>query len=125
MRNHYLWAWKMKITAFILAIFISFLAVKPGVDMVCSILTGGEINYCYTTCTSDSDTTKNQKQDNDCSSKTCNPFQVCNSCALLVNKVASIDILFKPNLPLKSRFSNQSAHTYQYISDFWHPPKVV
>ena len=117
----------MKITAAILAIFISFLAVKPGVDVVCSMLIDIEINCCDTTCTplSDSDTTKNQEQNNDCNGKTCNPFQVCNSCVLLINEVASIDNLSKPKPPFKSRFTYQSALTSQYISDFWQPPKFV
>ena len=85
----------MKFTALILAVFVSFLALKPGVDLVCSILINQEVICCITTCTpfSDKDINKNQEQDNDCGGKLCNPFQTCSSCVLLVNSITSIDIL--------------------------------
>lgn len=115
----------MKITAIILAIFISFLAGKPGVDLMCSIIIDMEISCCDTRCTPFSANDKSQNQDNDCSGEACNPFQTCNSCVLLINNVASIGPLFKPNPTLKSSFIYQLAFTSQYISDFWQPPKFV
>ena len=117
----------MRIAAIILAVFISFLAVKPGVDMLCSVLIDMEIACCDTACTpiSDKDTTKSPDRDNDCNGQSCNPFQVCNSCVLLVSKVTSIDQLFNPKPSSESSFTYQVSITSSYISDFWQPPKFV
>ncbi|MDW7693979.1 hypothetical protein R9C00_04415 [Flammeovirgaceae bacterium SG7u.111] len=115
---------KMKITAIILTLFISFLAIKPGVDMVCSTLTYSEIDCCDVTCTPDKDSSESQSDD--CSGEMCNPFKVCNSCSLLfVYSEATINHLFRPELSLKRGCSYQLAFTSHYISDFWQPPKFV
>lgn len=117
----------MKITAAILSIFISFLALKPGVDAVCSLLIDLQGTCCDTVCTplSDKDSTNDQEPINDCSDGTCNPFQVCNSSVLLINQVVAIDNASKPASFLKASFTYRSAVTSQYISDFWQPPRFV
>ena len=68
---------------------------------------------------------ESQEQNNDCHGKRCNPFQVCSTCVLSVNKLALIDNLSKPKPPVKSRFTYQSSLSSQYVSDFWQPPKFV
>ena len=60
----------MKLLTFILATFILFLAVKPGVDSI-SLQTDTEQTCCGGQCTptSDSDNSQDQNQDNDCDGK--------------------------------------------------------
>lgn len=117
----------MRVATIALAILITFLAVEPGLDVVCSMVVDVEMNCCDSTCTpfSDDDVAKNQEQDRDCSGKACNPFQVCTSCALLVNEVGSIITISTSRSGLKSKFTYQSAVSSKYISDFWQPPKFV
>lgn len=117
----------MKITAITLAILISFLAIKPGVEVAYSMVTNVEIHCCEGKCHSLSDKamTQKQEQEKDCDGENCNPFQVCSLCVLMVKKVIPFDGLLKLTVPSKAGFTYQSSFTSPHISDIWHPPEVV
>ena len=117
----------MKFLTLILATFILFLAVKPGIEML-SLQTDTEQTCCSGQCTpiSDNDNSQDQdqKQKNDCDGQPCNPFQVCGSCVLVCLNIP-FDYLLKPQIFSKEGFSYQSAFVSQFASDFWQPPKIV
>ena len=115
----------MKFVSLILAILISLLAFKPGLDYVYSTTMDCEINLCDKNCIPSSEKDASKGQDRDCDGKNCNPFQVCNSCVLLATEVYVIDDFINPNINLKLRFTYQSAISSQYVFDFWQPPKFV
>jgi hypothetical protein len=115
----------MKFLIFILATFILFLAVKPGMDFL-SLQTDTEQTCCDGQCspTSDNDNSKKQNQDNDCDGKACNPFQVCSSCILVCLNIP-LDCIPKPITFSDKGFTYQSVFTSQFSPDFWQPPKIV
>jgi len=115
----------MKSLTFILAIFILFLVVKPGMDLLSSQAVK-ELTSCGGQCapTSDNDNSEDQNQDNDCGGKVCNPFQVCGSCVLVYLSL-SFDYIPKPTTFSDKGFTYQFVFTSQFASDFWQPPKIV
>jgi len=117
----------MKLLTFILATFILFLAVKPGVDSI-SLQTDTEQTCCGGQCAPISDNEnsqdQDQNQDNDCNGKSCNPFQVCGSCVLVCLNLPFAYIP-KPTVFSDKGFTYQSDFISQFASDFWHPPKIV
>jgi len=115
----------MKILTFILATFILFLAVKPGIDLL-SLQAGTEQTCCGGQCSpiSDNDNSQDQNKDNDCDGKSCNPFQVCSSCVLVCFNLPLISIP-KPTVFSDEKFTYQSTFTSQFDPDFWQPPKIV
>ena len=115
----------MKSLTFILTIFILFLAIKPGTDMI-SLQTETEQTCCGGQCTptSDNQQDQDQQQDNDCNGQSCNPFQVCSSCVLHFLTNSFLD-LSKPEISTKQNFTYQSAFTSQFAPDFWQPPKIA
>lgn len=115
----------IKFLTFILASIILFLAIKPGIDTI-SLQTESP-QGCCAQCTSHStsDNSHSQKkQDNENSDKSCNPFQVCSSCVLVCYNVPS-DYLSKPTVFSDKVITYLSTFTSQFVSDFWHPPKIV
>ena len=115
----------MKFLVFILATFILFLAVKPGVDLL-SFQKDTEQPCCDGQCspTSNNEKSQKQKQNNDCGGKSCNPFQVCGSCVLVCVNFAFY-FISKTSIFSKKGFTYQSIFSTQYTSDFWQPPKIV
>ncbi|MFN5629086.1 MAG: hypothetical protein ACK48W_07350 [Bacteroidota bacterium] len=115
----------MKFLVFILATFILFLAIKPGVDLL-SFQEDAQQTCCDEQCssTSQNEKSQNQTQDNDCGGKSCNPFQVCGSCVLVCVNFAFY-FISKASMFSKKGFTYQSIFSTQYTSDFWQPPKIV
>lgn len=115
----------MKHLTSILATFIMFLAVKPGVDLFLS-QANTEQTCCGGQCslTSENDNSQDQNQNNSCDRKVCNPFQVCSSCVLICLNIPVIS-LTKPIVRSEKRFTYQSTFTSQFTPDFWQPPKIV
>lgn len=113
----------MKLLTFILATFILFLAVKPGIDF--SLQADSEQTCCGGQCTpiSENDKSQDQNKDKDCDGKSCNPFQVCSSCVLVCLNTP-FDYLPKPTFSKKG-FTYQSVFTSRFAPDFWQPPKIV
>ncbi len=117
----------MKFLILILATIILFLAVKQGIDMI-SLQTDTEQTCCGGQCKPipqlrDEKSPDQQKQQDDCSGKSCNPFQVCSSCVLHFLTNPFLD-LSKPEISTKQNFTYQSAFTSQFAPDFWQPPKI-
>ncbi len=115
----------MKFLTLILTISILFLAAKPAIDAL-SFQAETEQSCCGGQCTpiSENNNKQDQNQENDCNGKSCNPFQVCGSCVLLCLTMP-FDYLPKANIYCKQNFTYQLAFTFQFASDFWHPPKIV
>lgn len=115
----------MKLLTFILATFILFLAVKPGIDLL-SLHADNEQTCCGGQCTqtSNNDNSQDQNKDNDCDGKSCNPFQVCSSCVLVCFNIPLISIP-KPTVFSDKGFIYQSTFTSQFAPDFWQPPKII
>jgi hypothetical protein len=115
----------MKLLTFILATFILFLAVKPGIDLLSSQVDTEQTCCCgQCTPTSDNDNSQGQNQDNDCDRKACNPFQVCGSCVLVCLNLP-FNYIPKPTALPDKGFTYQSVFTSQFAPDFWQPPKIV
>ena len=115
----------MKLLTLILASTILFLVVKPGIDML-SLQTDTEQGCCSGQCKPIADyenSPDQQKQKDDCSGKSCNPFQVCSMCVLHFQTVSSLS-LSPPELSAL-HYSYRSAFTSQFASDFWQPPKIA
>lgn len=115
----------MKLFTFVLAIFILYLAVKPGIDLL-SLQADTEQTCCDGQCSpsSDNDTSQDQNKDKDCDGKSCNPFQVCSSCFLVCFNVPLISIL-RPTVFSDKGFTFQLTFTSQFAPEFWQPPKIV
>ncbi|MBK8243644.1 MAG: hypothetical protein IPK88_09475 [Saprospiraceae bacterium] len=116
----------MKFLTLILATTILFLTVKPSIDAF-SLQTDTEQSCCGGQCKPIADKEKSsdqQKQKDDCSGKSCNPFQVCGSCVLHCLTNPFVDLL-KPEISTKQNFTYQSAFTSQFAPDFWQPPKIA
>ena len=115
----------MKFLTFILATFILFLAVMPGIISL-SLPTDINQTCCGGQCnpTSDNDNAQDQNEDNDCDEKSCNPFQVCSSFVLICYNIPSISIPKTIVFSVKG-FTYQSVFISQFATDFWQPPKFV
>ena len=113
----------MKLIALILASFITFLVIKPGVDMIHTQLCDTAIEGCNEDCSPFSNT--EDSEDNKCNGKTCCLFQVCNSSGIVVNEMSVLQNEDVPVISYKQDFSYVSAFTNQFIPDFWQPPKLV
>lgn len=116
----------MKFSTLILATLILFLVIKPGIDLI-SLQNNNEQTCCDELCKSIADnekTSSQQKQKNDRSGKSCNPFQVCSSCVLqcATNQIAEIS---KPEISTTQNFTYQSVFTSQFAPEFWQPPKIA
>ncbi len=115
----------MKFSILILATFVLFLAIKPGVDLFSSK------KAIYKTCcgdscvpSSDSENSNTQNRDNDCNGEPCNPFQVCSTCTLAsINFPLYIFVNFSTFS--KNEFNSTTLITKQFNPDFWQPPKIV
>ncbi|TDE30470.1 hypothetical protein E0I61_05595 [Flavobacterium ranwuense] len=116
----------MKLSTLILSTIILFLAIKPGIDLI-SLQNNNEQTCCDGQSKSIADNEKSssqQKQKDDRSGKSCNPFQVCSSCVLQCFKNQLTEIS-KPEISTNQNFTYQSVFTSQFAPDFWQPPKIV
>lgn len=116
----------MKITALFLAIFVSFLTLKPSLDVIVSHFTSTTQSCKNTECLpfANADNSEQEGQDRGCSGKTCNPFHLCTSGIVLVNDVLTFEDVKHYFLSKKERFNYQYSTSAAYTSDFWHPPKM-
>gem|GEM_PF-1423178 len=115
----------MKIIAFILATFMLFLAVKPGIAAIS--LQAAEQGCCGGSCTPSSNE-KEEKQDqpeNKTNQNTCNPFQACCTYVSMC-EMRHFDLLARPEMPVAKIFGQyQSSFAINYSPDFWQPPRLV
>jgi len=114
----------MNIVTYILAILVTFLSVKPGID---AFSLSGEIHQlCCSSSkcspiTEDEDSTHQHPTENN---GMCNPFQIC--CAsLLVGVRTLFPPTVQPDISTKQIFGYQSPKASQLIFDFWQPPRFV
>jgi len=116
----------MKITALFLAMFVSFLTLKPSLDVIVSHFTSTEQSCKNTECLpfANADSPDQEGQDNGCSGKTCNPFHLCTSGIVLVGDVFTFEDVNHYFLTKKERFNYLHSISASYTSDFWNPPKM-
>ncbi len=116
----------MKITALFLAIFVSFLTLKPSLDVIVSHFASTEQSCKNTECLpfANANNSEDSSQDNGCSGKTCNPFHLCTSGIVLVNEVFNFEDVKQYFHTNKEGFNYQHSISSSYTSDFWHPPKM-
>jgi hypothetical protein len=113
----------MKIVAYILALTVVFLSVKPGIDTLVST-SGTSSCYSNTSChisVEKSDTEfPNDSQDNEI----CNPFQSCCPCLL---EIANLHVPEneRSEISTEDLFFYESFLASQFIADFWQPPQFV
>lgn len=114
----------MKALTFVFALFVLFLALKPGIE--CSLPTNAITPGCSSYCSMmpENDSEHPQRQDDPCTTNACNPFQVCSSCVLLC-----LDPTFTqfttPVVFSASGFIYQPVFTTPTATDIWQPPKTV
>lgn len=116
----------MKVLSYILISAITFLLVKPGIDLISFSPKNQKACCSSTTCTpiadhQESDSGNHQEKNTD---GVCNPFQACCSCLLLCIK-SPLYTIFKIEIPTEHFFEYQSHIASQFISDFWQPPRFV
>jgi len=117
----------MKVTAVLLAIFVSFLTLKPSLDVIVSHFTSSEQSCKNTECLpfANADSSDEEGQGKGCEGKTCNPFHLCTSGIVLVNEVFNFEDVQQYFHSAKELFNYQSSITSSYTSEFWHPPKMI
>lgn len=107
------------------SIFDSFLAMKPGFDFI-ALKYKAQQNCCGSSCFQITKKTPSphSKKQNDCNEKTCNPFQVCGSCALVCDNLYIFGI---PKMFRQTEELNMFNADFisQFESDIWQPPKTI
>jgi hypothetical protein len=114
----------MKVFAFILAILVLFLSVKPAASALHSE-EATEQTCCEDECGAGENEQEPVEEGDDCCGDLCNPFQAC--CAQLVySATGSVSIAPVIALPGKMEFALQDFRLLpQYSADFWQPPRLV
>ena len=112
----------MKLTAFILSVYIFFLAMQPALTAIDFPI---KMECCSGCCGSDCEKSQSeQQQDNDCNG-ICNPFLSCNC-------VTCVGFMFSFNLSLPAPVQQVTDNVTVYIFSaipkiaipIWHPPKI-
>lgn len=114
----------MRVFAFILAILVLFLSVKPAASAKHSE-EAIEQACCEEECGVNEDKQEPVEEEDDCCGDFCNPFQAC--CAQLVYS-ATNSVSIAPVIALsdKKEFALQDFRLLpQYSADFWQPPRLV
>jgi hypothetical protein len=115
----------MKVIAYILIIIISFLALKPGIDSISQFMGFNIENHCTSEkCSLTLDLNEEESPAKDCDGNNCNPFQACCTCAFLCLDLTTMSLRETISFA-KHTFTYQSAHSYNWASDFWQPPRNV
>ena len=115
----------MKFLIIILSFLILYLTINPGLEMILS-KTPTEQSCCGDYCELIVDLKKSSEQKNqkdDCSGKSCNPFQVCSVCVFHFPSEFNLSVSIPVYNNLK--FTYKSLFLSQFTSDFWHPPKLI
>ena len=112
----------MKFAAFLLALTVMFLALKPGLQLATAC--DSEIECCTDSC-EPFNLVQKQNADSDqksCNGNSCNPFQSC-SASFVLNDLETLSTNEKPQIPTKSIFAYQFNHISLFSSEFWQPPQ--
>jgi hypothetical protein len=114
----------MKVFAFILAILVLFLSVKPAASAKHSEEIT-EQSCCDKECGANESEQEPVEEEDDCCGDFCNPFQAC--CAQLVYSATNcVSIAPVMTLSGKMEFALQDFRLLpQYSADFWQPPRLV
>lgn len=116
----------MKHLSIILAMFILFLALKPGLDVLVPSM-GADACCCSTTSTKCPSNTKDSDMPSkkEGAEKMCNPFQVCHTCVLFCSSMQSNWMQFPP-LECFSVFRTSNSIVYAtFLAEAWHPPQCI
>ena len=111
----------MRFFTFLMATFILSLALKPGMDLLA--LQSDEIMECCAGDCCPATEDNSSQNEEDCSGRSCNPFQVC-GCCTFVCLSNHFSLLNKTIEAEKQHISFQKTFPILYSSDFWQPPKI-
>ncbi|MBT8219603.1 MAG: hypothetical protein KJP00_07255 [Bacteroidia bacterium] len=116
----------MRITAIILAVFVSFLSIKPSMDLVFEQHLNIEQTCCSEDCLGPAPSTDTSNvPGTGCDGQNCNPFQLCNASILLLSSGQWLGTYSEPVFESNKFSTYISRISSSFISDFWHPPKGV
>lgn len=117
----------MKLLVAILASFILFLSMKPGLEVVFLNQPVTDVACCKGECSSDgaNNDKDTEDKDNDRSEKNCNPFQQCCNgkiiCQIKYQTLANVsEVYIENNFSLKN-----SGFLSNYNAECWHPPQIL
>lgn len=120
----------MKFIAYILSLYILFLAMAPGVKAMYAGLSKQEQKVdCCNKCSSHKEDGSSQKEkgssDKNTSPDNCNPLEACNGCIGYTVNVSPVSIsilpVFYADKPLGTVQNKLSS---DFSSDFWQPPRL-
>jgi hypothetical protein len=115
----------MKIAGFILAFYILFLGLEPGLRDISLPASQETAKCCEGSCEPIAESQPEKKsEDKNAGNKACNPFQFCKCCtgvntnSILVSS-ETFCAVFKPKGTRKENIPPQ------VVLDFWQPPKIA
>lgn len=115
----------MQFVTRVLALMLLLLAFKPGMDSF-SKTADSQLSCCTEACSSSSvnDNPQERNADGECGGGSCNPFQVCNACAM-ARLDTTIDFIPGPTACPEKGSACRSLPTRLFASDVWQPPRFV
>ncbi len=111
----------MKFTTFILVTYFSFLTVQPVVQQIYSLLIHQTVNCQQDCCAKKNPENSNQNPKNCCHKEICNP--VC-PCCLVCTLYPTFEIK-RFFVQVKCISALHSNFISGFLSDCFHPPKIV
>ena len=114
----------MKLTAFILATYISLLTVQPVAELIYSSLTNHK-ETCEMACCKHKQANNTKQDANNCCDKgVCNPFGMCNCCFVYNQTQTTIEYNnFAQTNKLNTTVENNFVSSF--MSDCFHPPEIA
>ncbi len=114
----------MKLTALMLATYISLLTIQPVAEQLYSSLTNHK-EVCTMACCKHKQAMNNKQFPNNCCNKgICNPFGMCNCCFVYNQKETTIayNNFIQTNKLIAAAENN---FVSSFMSDCFHPPEIA
>ena len=114
----------MKVSSFIFAFYVLFLAIYPGVEDIMEFSSIEEQSCCKHSCTSNENEEEQSSKKDDSEKKSCNPFQSCKCCVVIKQEITPVlETLFIVFANLKASVKEKDLPNVTI--DFWQPPKIA
>lgn len=116
----------MKVFGFMIAFYILFLSVQPGLSDMISLTSQSVETCCGGSCQpfEREDPTKEPERKGCDENSNCNPFQTCKGCPAFTSDFTYQNFLLVP-LFSKQRIGTNDRVPPRITLDFWQPPKIV
>jgi len=121
----------MKLTAYLLIIYICFLTVQPSVNVMCSAFAQPQMENCckHSSCCKSEKASCQQKHnkqapDNCCPKGICNLFKQCGCCSCVTISKLTLQLIAKiitSNILIPILTDTHS----DYCADCFHPPELA